>query len=94
VSRYIDEHRGRFGVEPICRTLDVSASATMDLSAFYGVYRADGHGRPAHDPATMVALLGCRYVRGQRSSRVIERGCFEEGLYAVQSKPTLTNVFN
>jgi hypothetical protein len=27
VSRYIDEHRGRFAVEPICRTLDVSASA-------------------------------------------------------------------
>jgi putative transposase len=27
VSRYIDQHRGRFGVEPICRTLDVSASA-------------------------------------------------------------------
>jgi putative transposase len=27
VSRYIDSHRGRFGVEPICRTLDVSASA-------------------------------------------------------------------
>jgi putative transposase len=27
VSRYIDEHRGRFGVEPICRTLGVSASA-------------------------------------------------------------------
>jgi putative transposase len=27
VSRFIDEHRGRFGVEPICRTLDVSASA-------------------------------------------------------------------
>jgi len=27
VSRYINEHRGRFGVEPICRTLDVSASA-------------------------------------------------------------------
>jgi transposase InsO family protein len=27
VSRYIEEHRGRFGVEPICRTLDVSASA-------------------------------------------------------------------
>jgi hypothetical protein len=27
VSRYIDEHRGRFGVEPICRILDVSASA-------------------------------------------------------------------
>jgi putative transposase len=27
VSRFIDEHRGRFGVEPICRVLDVSASA-------------------------------------------------------------------
>jgi putative transposase len=27
VSRYIDEHRGRFGVWPICRVLDVSASA-------------------------------------------------------------------
>jgi len=27
VSRYIDDHRGRFGVEPICRVLDVSASA-------------------------------------------------------------------
>ena len=27
MSRYIDAHRGRFGVEPICRTLDVSASA-------------------------------------------------------------------
>ena len=26
MSRYIDEHRGRFGVEPICRVLDVSAS--------------------------------------------------------------------
>jgi putative transposase len=27
VSRFIDEHRARFGVEPICRTLEVSASA-------------------------------------------------------------------
>ena len=27
MSRYVDEHRGRFGVEPICHTLDVSASA-------------------------------------------------------------------
>jgi putative transposase len=27
VSRYIDGHRGRFGVEPICRVLGVSASA-------------------------------------------------------------------
>jgi putative transposase len=27
VTAYIDEHRGRFGVEPICRTLQVSQSA-------------------------------------------------------------------
>jgi putative transposase len=27
VSRFIDEHRGFFGVEPICKILDVSASA-------------------------------------------------------------------
>jgi putative transposase len=27
VSAFIDEHRERFGVEPICQTLDVSASA-------------------------------------------------------------------
>ncbi|MFL5905587.1 MAG: IS3 family transposase [Solirubrobacteraceae bacterium] len=27
MSRFVDEHRGRFGVEPICRTLGVSASA-------------------------------------------------------------------
>jgi putative transposase len=33
VSRYIDEHRGRFGVEPICRTLGVSASAYYHRAA-------------------------------------------------------------
>ncbi len=27
MSRFIDEHRGFFGVEPICQTLGVSASA-------------------------------------------------------------------
>jgi putative transposase len=27
VSRYVEEHRGRFGVEPVCSTLGVSASA-------------------------------------------------------------------
>ena len=27
MSAFIEEHRGRFGVEPICRILDVSASA-------------------------------------------------------------------
>jgi len=27
VSRYVDEHRGRFGVEPICKTLGALVSA-------------------------------------------------------------------
>ena len=26
MSAYVEEHRGRFGVEPVCQTLDVSAS--------------------------------------------------------------------
>ena len=34
----------------------------LDLAAFYADYRADGHGRPAHDPAMMVALLVYAYA--------------------------------
>src|SRR4051794_17152431 len=55
----------------------------MDLAAFYTAYRADGHGRPAHDPAMMVALLVYAYARGQRSSRVIERACVEDIAFRV-----------
>ena len=33
MTAFIDEHRGRFGVEPICRTLDVSASAYYKRSS-------------------------------------------------------------
>jgi transposase len=53
--------------------LDVVAE--MDLSAIYGEYRADGHGRAAFDPAMMVALLLYAYAVGERSSRAIERRC-------------------
>ena len=35
MTAFIDEHRGRFGVEPICRVLGVSASAYYQ--------RATGH---------------------------------------------------
>ena len=55
----------------------------MDLSAFYGAYRGDGHGRPAHEPGMMLALLLYAYCKGQRSSRVIERECVEEVAYRV-----------
>ena len=57
--------------------------AGMDLSAFYASYRADGHGRAAHDPAMMVALLMYSYSLGQRSSRGIERRCIEDIAYRV-----------
>ncbi len=33
MSRYVDEHRGRFGVGPICRTLGVSASAYYERAS-------------------------------------------------------------
>jgi transposase len=56
----------------------LDAVAQMDLSAFYGAYRQDGHGRPAFDPAMMVALLVYAFARGQRSSRGIERSCEED----------------
>jgi transposase len=50
----------------------------LDLSAFYGAYRADGSGRAAHDPAMMVALVLFNYAVGVRSSRAIERRCVED----------------
>jgi transposase len=55
----------------------------LDLSAFYAVYRVDGHGRPAYEPSMMVALLLYAYARGNRSSRGIERACFEDVAYRV-----------
>ena len=33
MSRYVDAYRGRFGVEPICRTLGVSASAYYERAS-------------------------------------------------------------
>ena len=37
----------------------------LELSAFYGSYRADGHGRAAYDPSMMVGVgaLGLRDER-------------------------------
>jgi transposase len=47
----------------------IDAVAAFDLTGFYAAYRVDGHGRPAHDPAMMVALLLYGYAIGERSSR-------------------------
>jgi transposase len=56
----------------------LDAVETMDLDEFYAAYRADGHGRAAHDPVMMVALLLYSYAVGERSSRAIERRCRED----------------
>ncbi|MEZ5122383.1 MAG: transposase [Solirubrobacterales bacterium] len=56
----------------------LDAVDVLDLSEFYGAYREGGHGRAAHDPAMMVALLLYGYAIGERSSRVIERRCRED----------------
>jgi transposase len=62
-------HLARFVVE----TVDA-----LDLSGVYGYYRQDGRGRPAHDPAMMVALVLYAYAVGVTSSRAIERRCVED----------------
>jgi transposase len=61
----------------------LAAVEEMDVSAFYAAYRGDGHGRAAHEPAMMVALLLYAYCKGQRSSRGIERECVEDVAYRV-----------
>src|SRR6266508_4618834 len=55
----------------------------LDLSRFRAAYRADGHGRPAYDPAVLVAVLLYAYCAGIRSSRVIERRCQEDVAFRV-----------
>jgi transposase len=47
------------------------------------LYRDDGHGRAAHDPAMMVALFVYAYAIGVRSSRAIERCCSEDVAFRV-----------
>jgi len=61
----------------------VDAVGELDLSAFYGRYRRDGWGRPAFDPAVMVALVLYAYAVGVRSARAIERRCAEDVAFRV-----------
>src|SRR5437588_9979156 len=55
----------------------------MDLSAFYGASRADGHGRAAYEPSLMVTLVLFAFATNVRSSRAIERHCREHVVYRV-----------
>jgi transposase len=61
----------------------IDAVAELDLAGFYAAYRADGHGRAAHDPAMMLALLLYAYAIGERSSRRIERRCEDDVAFRV-----------
>jgi transposase len=55
----------------------------MNLDRFREAYRLGAAGRPAFDPALMVALLIYSYARGIRSSRRIERACWEDVAFKV-----------
>jgi transposase len=61
----------------------IEAVEAFDLELFYCDYRSDGHGRPAHDPGMMVALLLYAYATGVRSSRAIERRLVEDVAFRV-----------
>jgi transposase len=67
-------HLARFVIETVDQ---------LDLSEVYGYYRQDGHGRPAHDPAMMVALVLYGYAIGVTSSRAIERRCVDDVAFRV-----------
>src|ERR687894_987524 len=61
----------------------LEAVGELDLDAFYAAYRQDGWGRAAHDPAMMVALLIYAYATGVRTSRGVERHCFDDVAFRV-----------
>ena len=61
----------------------IEAVAGMDVEAFYGAYRADGHGRAAYEPSVMLALVLYAFATRVRSSRAIERHCRQDVAYRV-----------
>jgi transposase len=61
----------------------LGAVEQMDLTRFEEAYRLGAAGRAPYDPAMMVGLLMYAYARGNRSSRGIERACWEDVAYKV-----------
>jgi transposase len=57
----------------------------MDLRRFEAAYRLGAAGRAPYDPQMLVALLLYAYARGNRSSRGIERACWEDVAFKVIS---------
>jgi transposase len=60
----------------------LGAVEQMDLKRFEQAYRLGAAGRPAYDPQVMASLLFA-YARGCRSSRMIERACWEDVAFKV-----------
>ena len=61
----------------------MGAVEQMELERFEAVYRLGAAGRAPYDLAMMVALLLYSYARGNRSSRGIERSCWEDVAFKV-----------
>jgi transposase len=55
----------------------------LDLGAFLAAYRADGHGRAAYDPKTLLGVLLYAYCLGVRSSRQVQRRRVEDLAFQV-----------
>src|SRR5215218_4367439 len=55
----------------------------LNLEPFLRAYRADGHGRAAYDPKTLLGVLLYAYAIGVRSSRQIQRRCTEDLAFRV-----------
>ena len=47
--RYIDEHKGRFGVEPICVVLGATAAGFLSVSGYYAAKRRPPSARALRD---------------------------------------------
>jgi transposase len=60
----------------------LGAVEQMDLKRFEQAYRLGAAGRPAYDPQVTASLLFA-YARGCRSSRMIERACWEDVAFKV-----------
>jgi transposase len=72
----------------------IEAVGRLDLSGF-GEPAADPRGRRRYDPAILVALVVYAYCVGERSSRRIERRCWEDVAFRVAAadlKPDHTTI--
>ncbi|MFV1962453.1 MAG: transposase [Acidimicrobiia bacterium] len=75
-------YRDVLGVDHLVWTV-IDVVEGLDLSLLYERYAPDvgGGGRPALDPAMLVALLFFGYCEGKRSSRQLEDACVRDWAY-------------